>query len=78
MFAIVTVQSPYQSEIIYFFLIFKKIFSRFTQWALLTLGPDTNFPLQSVYQNTPNPQMGLWTNSGSVRVSKNQSKSNGQ
>ena len=78
MFAIVTVQSPYQSEIIYFFLIFKIFFGRFTQWALLTLGPDTNFPLQSVYQNNPNPQIGLWTNPGSVQFSNNQSKSNGQ
>ena len=53
--AIITVQLPYQTEIINIFW-YLNFFEKLTQWALLPLGADTNFSLQYFYRNDINPK----------------------
>ena len=39
-----------------YILVSSNSFERLAQWAILPLEPDTNFPLQYVYQNDLNPK----------------------
>ena len=75
----ITGQLPYQFKIKYIFVVLKIFFSIGSpNWPYCPFGTDANLPLQYVYQNDLNPKIGLWKNPGLVRISNNQSKSNGQ